>query len=174
MSRSTLYSIPKSNLYTRLRRSGPGANPINLTYHHLNQLWNILKWSYYRISLWGTWNQSKRHSRHSGLSRHCTSSLYWFFSFSRISSYKIAPVKLPFANSQLHVAYFPCISILSKFFCKLDSKDFLSFQFFCDLKLKTKYFFTEQCPCFSIDMKPEIIKPLWPYTGKYGTVLTAH
>ena len=31
-----------------------------------------------------------------------------------------------------------------------------------------------QCPCFVSQLQPEVIKPLWPYTGIYGTSLAKH
>ena len=29
----------------------------------------------------------------------------------------------------------------------------------------------QQCPCFSSKLRPEVVQPLWPYTGIYGTSL---
>ena len=42
-----------------------------------------------------------------------------------------------------------------------------------------EYFFTtnnylEQCPCFDSQLKPDVVKPLWPYTGIYGYILSKH
>jgi hypothetical protein len=27
----------------------------------------------------------------------------------------------------------------------------------------------QQCPCFASQLRPEVVEPLWPYTGIYGT-----
>ena len=32
----------------------------------------------------------------------------------------------------------------------------------------------EQCPCFDPQLKPDIVEPLWPYTGIYGHSLSKH
>jgi hypothetical protein len=31
-----------------------------------------------------------------------------------------------------------------------------------------------QCPCFASHLRPQVAKPLWPYTGIYGTALGKH
>ena len=32
----------------------------------------------------------------------------------------------------------------------------------------------EQCPCFAAHLRPEVVTPLWPYSGTYGTALSKH
>ena len=33
--------------------------------------------------------------------------------------------------------------------------------------------YLEQCPCFDPQLKPDVVEPLWPYTGIYG-ILSKH
>ena len=32
----------------------------------------------------------------------------------------------------------------------------------------------QQCPCFASQLRPEVVRQLWPYTGIYGSALGKH
>ena len=48
-------------------------------------------------------------------------------------------------------------------------------QSWCDDRIfSLPFVLAEQCPCFVQHLKPSKVKPLWPFTGEYGTALSKH
>ena len=72
-------------------------------------------------------------------------------------------------SQSMKIAYKLCIQFPDWQFLRNSSSSW------CDDRIFNLPFqLAKQCPCFATQLRPQVVKPLWPYTGIYGTALGKH
>ena len=73
-------------------------------------------------------------------------------------------------NQSMRIAYEMCIRYPDWKFLGEEANS--SSSSWCDDRIFNLPFqLSQQCPCFASNLKPSVIKELWPYTGMYGKAL---